>query len=157
MLVSAACQRPMPDEDRDTGLEPESLALRVQGCWELQPGTDGEAADTTRRWLADRVLPGTIGLDTTRTEREGSDSVYRASSYRGSREERSPFSAWRPVGADSIRVETPGALAGAMLRLAVGEDLLEGTAIVFTDVVRPGEDRGTRRAPVQARPQDCPG
>lgn len=149
----------MPDEEGPEGaeVEAESLAERVQGCWELRPGPDGAAADTAESWLEARTLPRVIGLDTARMEREGSDSLHRAWSYQGSRQERRPFSAWRPVGPDSIRVETPGALAGTVLRLAVGEELLEGTAVVFTDVVQPGEDRGTRKAAVEARPTDCPG
>lgn len=158
-VATAACQRPMPDEEGPEGLQAgsETLAERIQGCWALRPGPDGAAADTAERWLEARTLPRVIGLDTARMEREGSDSLYRAWSYRGSRQESRPFSAWRPFAPDSIRVETPGALAGVVLRLAVGEEPLEGTAVVFTDVVQPGGDGGIRKAPVEARRQDCPG
>lgn len=156
VLTAVACQRPMPDDEEGAGVESESLTERLHGCWALSPGADGSAADTTERWLDDRTLPRVFGLDTARMQRQGYDSLYQASSYRGSRKERRPFSAWRPVGSDSIRVETPGALSGAALRLAVGDGLLEGTAVVFTDVVQPGEDRGIRKAPVEARPEECP-
>lgn len=155
-LALMACRRPLPDEDGSGEAEVGSVAEQVAGCWELRPGTEGAAAGTTRRWLEDRTLPRTIGLDTVRMEAKDSDSLYRARSYRGSRATRRPFSAWRPVGADSIRVEAPGALAGVVLRLAVQAERLRGTATVFTDALRPGESARTT-GPVEGRPRDCPG
>lgn len=157
-IAAAACQRPMPDEEGPDGAsaEAETLVERVHGCWELHPGPDGAAADTAESWLEARALPRVVGLDTARMEREGRDSLYRAWSYQGSRKQSRPFSAWRTVGPDSLRVETPGALAGTVLRLAVEPERLRGTATMFTDAVEPGETGGTT-ASVEGRPRDCPG
>lgn len=150
--VWAGCGRPMPE----TGTADRSLAERVRGCWSLSPGEDGTAADTVRRWLEEGVLPGAIRLDSaTIGETAGGGDLYRARAYVRSREQPRLLTSWWTVAPDSIRVETPGALAGMALRLATRPDGLSGTAVSFTDAVGPG---GTGRAtgPVEARPGTCP-
>lgn len=154
LASSAACHRPVPDDGTEPGAAAEGP--RVEGCWELTPSGDEAERERVRRWIEAGDLPGEVRLDTVAAEMGGEEAYYVAWSYVHSRRQRRPLAAWRPFGPDSIRVETPGALAGTVLRLAVGPDRLEGTAVVFTDVVQPGEDPGTRKAPVEARPEDCP-
>lgn len=153
-LSTAACQRPLPDEDRESRGTP--LVERVAGCWELAPAGGGAAADTVRRWVEEGILPGVIRLDTVRagTGSEGA-ARYSAWSYVYSRKTRRPFAAWLPQDGDSLRVETPGAMSGAVLRLAVRPDTLVGTATVFTDVVQPG-DGGPTTLGVEAGRVSCP-
>lgn len=153
-LVAAAwlgCQRPLPEAEE---VEP-SMAARVQGCWSLSPGVDGAAADTVRRWLREGTLPGVVRLDTVRLAEAAEGDLYGARSYVRSREQPRLLSAWRTVGPDSIRVETPGALAGIVLRLEVAPEVLRGTAVTFSDAVAPGET-GRTTGPVEARPGTCP-
>lgn len=152
---SAACHRPVPDD----GAEPDaaSAVFRVEGCWGLTPSGGDAERERVRRWIEAGDLPGVVRLDTAAAEMGGEETYYVAWSYVHARRQRRPLAAWRRVGEDSIRVETPGALSGTVLRLAVGGELLEGTAAVFTDVVQPGEDRGARKAPVEARREECPG
>lgn len=149
------CQRPLPEEEQET------LAERVEGCWALSARGDGGDAETVARWLEEGTLPGAVRLDTVRYEPEGAGEAdaeerYAAWSYVYSRKQRDPFSAWSPMPPDSIRVETPGAMAGLQLRLEVGDAGLTGTAVSFTDAVGPGEE-GRRSGPVGARPTECPG
>lgn len=151
-LALSACQRPLPDDGEGVG-----LTQRIEGCWELTPAGDGTERERLRRWIEEGALPGVVRLDTARAETAGDGDYRVAWSYVHGRRQRRPLSAWRPVAGDSIRVETPGALSGAVLRLAVGPEILEGTGSVFTDVVEPGERPDARKAPVEARPGDCPG
>lgn len=154
LASSAACHRPVPDDGAEPGTA--AAAPRVEGCWELTPSGDETERERVRRWIEAGDLPGVIHLDTAAAEMGGDEAYHVAWSYVHSRRQRRPLAAWRPVGEDSIRVETPGAMSGTVLRLAVSGDILEGTAAVFTDVVQPGEDRGTRKAPVEARREECP-
>lgn len=153
-LVAAAvggCQRPLPEVEED---EP-AMTARVQGCWGLSAGADGAAADTVRRWLREGVLPEKVQLDTVSLAEAAEGDLYGARSYVRSREQPLLLTAWRPAGPDSIRVETPGALAGIALRLDVAPGVLRGTAVSFTDAVAPGET-GRTTGPVEARPATCP-
>lgn len=155
LASSAACHRPVPDDGAEPGTG--AVAPRVEGCWELTPSGDEAERERVRGWIEGGDLPGVIRLDTAAAEMGGEEAYRVAWSYVHSRRQRRPLAAWRPVGQDSIRVETPGAFSGTVLRLAVSGELLEGTAAVFTDVVQPGEDRGAREAPVEARREECPG
>jgi hypothetical protein len=152
---SAACHRPVPDD----GAQPDAAAEgpRVEGCWAFAPAGGDAERERVRRWIEAGDLPGMVRLDTVAAEMGGEEAYYVAWSFVHSRRQRRPLAAWRHVGEDSIRVETPGAFSGTALRLAVGDGILEGTAVVFTDVVQPGEDRGSRSAPVEARREECPG
>lgn len=154
LATSAACHRPVPDDGAEPGTG--AVAPRVEGCWELTPSGDEAGRERVRRWIEAGDLPGVIRLDTAAAEMGGEEPYHVAWSYVHARRQRRPLAAWRTVGDDSIRVETPGAFSGTVLRLAVRDELLEGTAAVFTDVVEPGEDRGIRKAPVEGRPGDCP-
>lgn len=154
LASSVACHRPVPDDGAQPGAA--AQGTRVEGCWAVGPAGDEAERERVRRWIEAGDLPGVVRLDTVAAEMGGEEAYYVAWSYVHSRRQRRPLAAWRPVGEDSIRVETPGALSGTALRLAVGDGLLEGTAVVFTDVVQPGEDRGIRKAPVEARPEECP-
>lgn len=155
LASAAACHRSAPDD----GAQPDAAAdgPRIEGCWAVVPAGDEAERERVRRWIEAGDLPGVVRLDTVAAEMGGEEAYYVAWSYVHSRRQRRPLAAWRPVGEDSIRVETPGAFSGTALRLAVGDLILEGTAVVFNDVVQPGEDRGSRNAPVEARPEDCPG
>lgn len=155
LLLTAACQRPPRGEPGPSAAE--DLAERLAGCWELVAGAEGSVADTVRRWREEGALPRAVEFDTARAETAAGGDGYRVAwSHVSGRRQRRPLAAWRAVSGDSVRVETPGALAGTVLRLAVEPDGLAGVATVFTDVVEPGRDGGSRTAPVEGRPTDCP-
>lgn len=156
VTLAAACRTPPPDDGDPGEAAAATMAQRLQGCWRLSPAGQGARADTVRSWMESGALPGVVRLDTARAEMGGETDYRVAWSYVHSRRMRRPLAAWRPVGSDSLRVQTPGALAGTVLRLAAEPDRLVGTATVFTDVVQPGES-GRQSAPVEARPETCPG
>lgn len=151
LLVLVGCRRPAPDTrataDRST----------VAGCWELDVTPGDMTEDDLPSWLAGAGLPTTLVLDTVRVggAAEGAAPVYQAHSYHGTRRERRPFSAWRPLAADSILVDRPGALAGFTLRLAPDDGGLSGILTSFTDAMEPGQP-ARRTTPVRATTASCP-
>lgn len=154
VVFATGCHQPPPD---DGAVQAGGLAGRVAGCWELAAAEEGAAADTLRRWKEEGAVPGVVRLDTARAETGGDGDRFVAWSYVHSRKQRRPLATWRPVGDDSLRVETPGAMAGTVLRLAVEPERLVGTASVFTDVRQLGQDTaGPATVPVEARRADCP-
>lgn len=156
VALTAACRTPPPDDGDPGGEAAATLVEQLEGCWRLAPAGQGAEAGTVRGWMESGALPAVVRLDTARAQ-QGGDAEYRVAwSYVHHRKMRRPLSAWRPVGSDSLRVETPGALAGTVLRLAAAPDRLVGTATVFTDAVAAGES-GRESAPVEARPETCPG
>jgi len=126
------------------------LPSRVHGCWALRL-----ERDSLHAWLPAGSLPGIVELDSVRAEDTDDARVYAAHSWFGDRRASQPFSVWRPVGADSIRVQRAGALAGIMLQLGTGDDALDGRVIVYRDVGM--ADASTQRTgPVTMTPTRCP-
>jgi len=132
-----------------------SVQDQLPGCWKLRITARGAQRDSLRSWLPAGSLPSIIELDTARAEPVGSDSVYRAYSWSDGRRESQPFSVWRPMEGDSIRVQRAGALAGTMLHLKPAKDKLIGSVVEFTDTGTLSEPR-RRRGAVEAIATQCP-
>jgi hypothetical protein len=128
---------------------------RLRGCWKLNLQARGVQRDSLRDWLPAGSLPSIVELDTTRAGPSGQDGVYEAYSWSDSRRSSRPFSVWRPLGPDSIRVQRAGALAGTMLQLRVAEERLVGEVVVYGDAGMGGTPE-RREGALEATPARCP-
>lgn len=139
------------DETADAAEEPN----RVQGCWALSLQAQGAQRDSLQTWLPAGSLPSTLELDTIRADSAAEPSRYNAYSWFDGRQRQHPFSVWRWMEGDSIRVQHAGALAGTMLQLHAAPDTLDGRVIVYSDVLMPGTP-ARRAGAVTAVPTQCP-
>jgi hypothetical protein len=131
------------------------LSSRVHGCWTLRLQAQGTARDSLRAWLPAGSLPALVELDSAREASADEAPVYTAHSWFNDRRGSDPFSVWRPLGPDSIRVQRAGALAGVMLQLGPANDTLSGHVIVYRDVGR-SNTTNHRMGPVTMTPARCP-
>lgn len=126
---------------------------QLHGCWKLSLQAEGAQRDSIRARMGS--LPSVVELDTARAEPTGRDGTYKAYSWSNGRRESRPFSVWRRMAADSIRVQRSGALAGTMLHLRPEAEKLVGDVISFGDAGMRGETK-RRRAGVSATSVPCP-
>lgn len=133
----------------------DSTQLQVAGCWKLSLQATGPQRDSLRAWFPRGSLPSVVELDTARAEPASRDTIYKAYSWFDGRRETRPFSIWRPMGPDSIRVERARALSGTMMDLAVADGKLTGDVIVYGDAGMIGKPT-RRKGPLEATPTQCP-
>lgn len=131
------------------------LPSRVHGCWALRLDADGAQRDSLRAWLPAGSLPPIVELDTVRADGTGSAQGYAAHSWFGDRRGSQPFSVWRPLGDDAVRVQRAGALAGIMLQVSPADTTLVGNVIVYRDVGMANTST-QRTGPVTMTPTRCP-
>lgn len=131
------------------------LPSRVHGCWTLRLKAKGPQRDSLRAWLPAGSLPPTVELDSMRADDMDEAEIYVAHSWFGERRKPQPFSVWRPLGSDSIRVQRAGALAGTMLQVGPAESTLVGHVIVYRDVGM-GNTSTQRTGSVTMTPTRCP-
>lgn len=146
------------EEGTDSGdgtAQLDSGQTQFHGCWELNLQAEGARQDSIRTWLPTGSLPSIVELDSARAEPTGRDSIYEAHSWSNGRRTSRPFSIWRPMSTDSIRVQRAGALSGTMLQLHVEGERLAGEVVAFSDVGVRGES-GRRTAAVSATSVQCP-
>ena len=127
----------------------------MHGCWALRLDADGAQRDSLRAWLPAGSLPPIVELDSARAESDDETPVYVAHSWFDTRRESAPFSIWRPLGTDSIRVQRAGAFAGFMLQVGAADTTLVGNVVEFRDVGRTNTST-RRRGPVTMTPTQCP-
>lgn len=138
----------------DRRAQRDSGRIQLHGCWTLTLQADGARRDSIRAWAGS--LPSIVELDTVRAETTGQDSSYKAYSWSDGRRKSRPFSIWRRMDTDSIRIQRAGALAGTMLQLHPEAGKLAGDVVAFGDAGMRGEpDR--RTAAVSATSVQCPG
>ncbi len=137
----------------DKSAQRDSGQAQLHGCWKLNLQADGAQRDSIRGLMG--ALPSIVELDTARAEPTDRDGIYKAHSWFDGRRESRPFSIWRRMGADSIRVQRAGALAGTMLELHPKGGNLVGTVVAFGDAGMRGES-SRRTAALSATPVQCP-
>ena len=137
----------------DKSTQHDSGHTQLHGCWKLNLQADGPQRDSIRALMGS--LPSIVELDTARAETTDRDDIYKAHSWFDGRRESRPFSIWRRMDTDSIRVQRAGALAGTMLELHPEAGKLVGNVVAFSDAGMRGES-GRRTAALSATSVQCP-
>jgi hypothetical protein len=161
-LASLPGCRQAKESSASSGGAPEATAAsyaprapQLPGCWRLRLTAEGAERDSVRTWLSAGTLPAVLELDTARVS-AGGDAPRRAYSWSNGRRGTEPFSVWRPMEDDALRVQREGATAGLMLDLRRADSLLVGSVVQFTDAGMMGRTPPRREAPVEARAVECP-